>query len=219
MNMRRAIATALATLALSSLAPPAMAATWVEQNCFGQGRSMQQWKRSQALHYAEPAVNEGYEWNGGCYRINDVDDTAGLPVDAGGEGADCSGFVFRVWALKADGSHGYRYWDYDKDIHGPFYTWHYNDPESTDPFRVVPKTYRSTAVMDALVYVRSDERHVALIYEEGKDGWDYVIHARNNTDGTLIDWMPYRSYPESKAVERKGWTPECWPKCPDPYMA
>ncbi len=215
MRGRRQIMALLATLAMAALAPSAHAETWAELNCDGGGASMQIWKRSQAAAYSEPMANEGYEWNGGCYRINDIDDTAGWPVDSGGEGADCSGFVFRVWGLKADGTLGFRYWDYDKEIHGPYYTWHYFEPEDTDPFRLISKTYRSTMYMDALVYIKPDgERHVALIKAEGKDGWDYVIHARNNTDGTTIDYMPYRSYAESKAVERKDWTPDCWPKCP-----
>ena len=88
------------------------------------------------------------------------------------------------------------------------------DPEADDPFKLIGKTYRATTAMDAFVYVRPDERHVALIYLEGSDGEDYMIHARNNTDGTVINVMPYRSYSDIKAVWRKMWTPECSPKCP-----
>lgn len=212
--MRKICSTILAACALVVAIAPIASATWADDNCHGAGAELPVWKRSDANAYAKPMANEGYEWNGGCYRINDVDDTAGWPVDSGGEGADCSGFVFRVWALKSDGSPGVRMWDYDKEIHGPYYTWHYIAPEPDDPFRLVSKTYRSTEYMDALVYVKPGERHVALVLQEGKDGWDYVIHARNNVDGTTINYMPYRSYAESEAVERKGWTIECWPKCP-----
>jgi hypothetical protein len=116
--------------------------------------------------------------------------------------------------LRADGSNGFKYWDYDKDINGPYNTWNYADPQADDPFKLIGKTYRATTAMDAFVYVRPDERHVALIYLEGSDGEDYMIHARNNTDGTVINVMPYRSYPDIKAVWRKTWTPECYPKCP-----
>jgi hypothetical protein len=195
--------------------PTVASATWVDENCFGSSRDVPTWKRSQATNYAEPMVHEGYEWDGGCYKLNDRDDTPYLDFDAGGEGADCSGFVFRVWALKADGSaNGYRSWDYDKDVNGPYNTWNYAAPGSNDPFKLIGKTYRSTTPMDAFVYVRPDERHVALIYLEGEDGSDYMIHARNNTDGTYINEMPYRSYSDIKAVTRRSWTPECHPKCP-----
>jgi hypothetical protein len=205
-----------ALLAMVATSVPAHAATWAEDNCKGGSTARDTWKRSQALAYAEHMVHEGYEWNGGCYRLNDVDDTPWLATDAGGEGADCSGFVFRVWALKNDGSAGYRLWDYDKDIHGPYYTWDYFAPVDTEPFKLISKTYKATSYMDAFVYYRSDERHVALIKMEGSDGWDYVIHARNNTAGTRIDYLPYRSYSDSKAVMRKAWTLECSPKCPEP---
>lgn len=214
MDMRPIVVRVLVALLVVALAPvTAKAATWAEENCSGGGTDRSSWTRLQARGYAEPMANEGYEWNGGCYRINDRDDTPYLDTDAGGEGADCSGFVFRVWGLKNDGSSGYRRWDYEKEIHGPYYTWHYADPAKSHPFRLVGKTYTDTTFMDAFVYVRPGERHVALIHTEGLDGWDYVIHARNNTDGTLLEQMPYRSYSDSKAVEREAWTPECFRRC------
>ena len=45
------------------------------------------------------AADEGYEFGGGCYRLNGFDDTPDTPTDGGGEGADCSGFTFKTWAL------------------------------------------------------------------------------------------------------------------------
>ena len=43
---------------------------------------------------------EGYQWGGGCWNDNDVDDSPGDPTEdpnTGGEGGDCSGFTFKVW--------------------------------------------------------------------------------------------------------------------------
>jgi hypothetical protein len=205
----------LLTGCVIAVAVPLVAhATWVDDNCLGSGSELNTWKRSQAKSYAEPTANEGYEWNGGCYKLNDRDDTPLLEVDASGEGADCSGLVFRVWGLRADGGQLFKYWGYDKDIHGPYYSWDFVAPETDEPFKVIGKTYRATTYMDALGWFRGDDRHIALIYVEGEDGSDYVIHARNNDVGTAIEWQPYRSYSDSKAVFRKNWTLECYPKCP-----
>lgn len=49
-----------------------------------------------ALH----ARSEGYQWGGGCWNDNDLDDSPRDPTsdpNTGGEGPDCSGLVFKVW--------------------------------------------------------------------------------------------------------------------------
>ena len=51
------------------------------------------WAGTYFTTYAMRAVGEGYEFGGGCYRLNGYDDTPGAPTDGGGEGADCSGFT------------------------------------------------------------------------------------------------------------------------------
>jgi hypothetical protein len=191
-------------------------ATWTSENCFGSSSDRTTWKRADAYAYAQPARSEGYEWNGGCYKLNNRDDTEGWPVDADGEGADCSGFVFKVWALRKDGSAGYRFWDHEMDVHGPYSTWQYIEPASADQFHSIAKTYSATEYMDAFVYRRADEGHIALIQSEGSDGSDYVIHARNNTLGTLVNYLDYRSYSDSEGLTREGWTPPCYPRCSGP---
>lgn len=194
----------------------ALAGTWGDANCAGGAHSMSVWKRSQALSYAQPPVREGYELGGGCFRLNDRDDTPLLPADGGGEGADCSGFVFRVWALKQDGTNGFRYWDYDKDIHGPYATFNYYSPGSDTPFRQVSKALTSTVSMDAFVWYRgSDDKHIAMLYSQSPTS-DLMIHAHNNTVGVEISEEIYRQYSDVKAISRKGWTLECYPKCPSP---
>lgn len=192
---------------------PTATATWVSENCTGSSVERTTWKRADAYDYAQPARAEGYEWNGGCYKLNNRDDTAGWPVDSGGEGADCSGFVFKVWALKRDGTAGYRFWDHEMDVHGPYSTWQYIDPLPDDQFHSIVKTYSATEYMDAFVYRRVDEGHIALIQSEGTDGSDYVMHARNNTLGTLVNYLDYRSYSDTEGLTREGWTPPCYPRC------
>jgi hypothetical protein len=192
---------------------PVAHATWVSENCRDGSSDRAAWKRSDAYDYAQPARKEGYEWNGGCYKLNDRDDTEGWPVDSEGEGADCSGFVFKVWALKKDSAPGFRQWDHQMDVHGPYSTWQYVDPQPEDRFKLIPKTYSSTVYMDAFVYRLPDEGHIALIQNEGSDGSDYIIHAHNNVVGTLVEYLDYRSLSYTKGLTRQGWTPECYPRC------
>lgn len=207
---------ALACLVLMSLrlqVRPAQAA-WTDDNCFGASQDVPTWKRSQAYAYAQPAVGEGYEWGGGCYKLNDRDDTPLLATDGGGEGADCSGFVFKVWALKQDGSSAFRTWDHEKDVHGPYNTWDYVAPAADQPFKTISKTYSSTQYLDAFTWRFTDYGHIGMIQAEGSGGFDYIVHARNNDVGTVIDWIDYRQASYTKGLARKGWTPECYPKCP-----
>jgi hypothetical protein len=158
------------------------------------------------------AVGEGYEWNGGCYKLNGYDDTPHTATDGGGEGADCSGFTFKTWALNSSiGGGGFHFWEHQKNIHGPYSTWAYYDPAPSYPFRLISKTYSATAFMDALAERHPDWGHVALIHQEGSSGSDYIVHARNNTMGTELRYLPYRSDADFRAVAREGWTAECYP--------
>ncbi len=211
----RAIRTfACVALFLAALLPAHRAlATWASENCDGSGSSRDTWKRSQADNYAMQAVGEGYEWGGGCYKLNGYDDTPNLATDAGGEGADCSGFTFKTWALKSElgSGTGYHFWAHQKNIHGPYSTWAYYEPAASYPFKLIGKTYSATAFMDALVERYSSFGHVALIHMEGSGGGDYIVHARNNTVGTEMRYLSYRSDPAFKAVARKNWTAECYP--------
>ena len=53
--------------------------------------------RDAALNYAYVAAHEGYQWGGGCWNNNDVDDAYADPVGVTwpqGEGGDCSGLTF-----------------------------------------------------------------------------------------------------------------------------
>jgi hypothetical protein len=41
-----------------------------------------------------------------------------------------------------------------------------------------------------------------------------MIHAHNNTVGVEISEEIYRQYRDVKAISRRAWTLECYPKCP-----
>lgn len=212
---RGAAATIVAfTISASVGITAAWAFNWPPSHCFGSYRAIESWKRSQAFDYAQPAKMEGYSFGGGCYLLNNKDDT-GLegPADMG-EGDDCSGFVFKVWALRADGNPGYRSWDHEYFIHGPYSTADYYLPASEEPFKTIQKGYLATDYMDAFVWRGSDSGHVALINKEGSDGSDWIIHAHSDSDGTEVGYLDYRSMSITKGVMRKNWTPECYPKCP-----
>jgi hypothetical protein len=188
-------------------------ASWTSNNCNGGSDSIPAWKRSQAQNYSQKADHEGYEWGGGCYDINDRDDTRGEP-DSGGEGADCSGLVFRTWALQGnDGAGEYRQYQYDKAIHGPYSTADYDNPGKHDPFRRQRKSYSSTSYMDAFVYRSSGGGHIGMIYQQGQNGSDFIVEAKSDAIGSRIAWEDYRSQSAYDSVNRKRWTPECYPGC------
>jgi len=213
---RTARATLIALLWFPSLlaATPASAA-WTDNNCPGESWELSVWKRSQARDYAEKGDKEGYEWGGGCYKLNDKDDTP-LQPDSGGEGADCSGYVFKTWALRnSSGADGFRVWEHEKNVHGPYSTADFISPCSGCPFKLLKdKRYATTTYMDAFVYRSDGGGHIGMIYSEGSGGFDWIVEAKSDADGTRIAWTDYRSQTAYRPVARKNWTPECFPNCP-----
>ena len=209
---RGVVVAVTAVIAVASVATAR--AAWVDQHCAGGGYKLLDWKRSDASTYFEPMNHEGYEWGGGCFKLDDRDDTPGAR-DSGGEGTDCSGLVFRTWALKNDGTKGFHHWDYNKDIHGPYTTASYYAPARSQPFRTIGKAYGLTAAMDAFVYRTADNTagHIGLIYREGSGGTDYIAESAGDAEGTWIQLRDYRSQSAYRGVQRKDWTPECFPRC------
>ena len=74
---------------------------WIAQNCNWAAPTPTSYiTRDGSITVALYARNEGYQWGGGCWNDNDVDDSPGDPKadpNTGGEGPDCSGFTFKVW--------------------------------------------------------------------------------------------------------------------------
>src|SRR5712691_2926844 len=80
--------------------------------------------RENSAAYALVGRYEGYQWRGGCWNDNDVDDSPGDPTqdpNTGGEGGDCSGFTFKVWReAEYGGDAGGYLWNKLRKVHGPY---------------------------------------------------------------------------------------------------
>ncbi len=99
---------------------------WVAQNCnYNAPTPTSYITRDGSITVALYARNEGYQWAGGCWNDNDVDDSPGDRKEnggTGGEGADCSGFTFKVWRETEDKSRcGFHQWWRLRYIHGPIW--------------------------------------------------------------------------------------------------
>jgi len=168
-----------------------------------------------ARAYVSRALKEGYEWGGGCWNDNNVDDTPNAP-DSGGEGPDCSGLVFKAWELELSyGASGFRWWDKLQDIHGPYTSYSYHDAGTTTtlPFYRFDKTVNAL-YMDAF----ARDSHVGLMWSSVKntDGTYWFAEAKGDAYGTNTwaeTWMSNSAY---VGVRRKGWTPDCYPNCTAP---
>jgi hypothetical protein len=187
-------------------------ASWVSTHCYD-GTSLEDGlKRMDARTYAGYASREGYEWGGGCWNNNDVDDTPGAPA-SGGEGPDCSGLVFKTWGLLRDyGAQGFRWYSRWMDVHGPYVAADFHDAGGDGPFRLLPDKRRVTTLyMDAF----ASTGHVGLIWSDSvpSGGGDYVIEAYNDAYGTDVNVEDYRSDSSFRPVRRKQWTPDCAPRC------
>ena len=196
----------------------AAADAWSNENCRVGWSFPTFWKRSNAASYTQPPLREGYSLNGGCYRLNDRDDTPALPADGGGEGTDCSGFVFRAWALKTDGSNGYKRWDYQHDVHGPYYSWDFKDPAGRRAVQEHPqgRPVDRADGRDRLVPRRRRRPPHRPHLVTKAPAPDYFVHAHTNTAGVEISEEIYRQLSDTEGVQRKNWSLECEPKCPGP---
>ncbi|HEX2089135.1 MAG TPA: hypothetical protein VHI54_04255 [Actinomycetota bacterium] len=208
--MKRICGVAILTIVFITLATPAQA-TWVSRNCFADNHADSYYKRSEARSYASVADNEGYEWGGGCWNNNNVDDTPGAP-DSSGEGPDCSGLVFKSWELRNSvGASGFTWWNKLQNIHGPYSSYDYYSPASSDPFHRISKARSATAIMDAF----ARQGHVGMLYStrNPSSNTDWIIEAASDRSGTDVNERAYRYDSAYVAVKREGWTPECYPNC------
>ena len=216
--MKRAVRGAVAMAAVPSMvliflgltAGPARA-SFVSNNCRTNHASDYHHRRKDALAYAVVAKGEGYEWGGGCWNDNNRDDTPNAP-DSNGEGPDCSGLTFKSWELRKPGDNGYTYYDKLENVHGPYTTYDYHSPVSTDPFIKLPdKSRNRTIYMDAF----AKNGHVGLLSNRvsPSSNTDYIIEAKGDASGTG-EWLETYRYDSSYVgVRRKNWTPDCYPQC------
>jgi len=212
--MRRTVIAGVLLLLLSSVAMPAPAgATWVQAKCADSWQPISFWKRVDSRAYASIAVEDGYEWNGGCWNDNDRDDT---PTDEdtysdGGEGPDCSGLTFKSWKLMpVEGTYGGRWYDKLMNIHGPYYSWEFHTPTGVTPFSTIPKG--SVLYMDAY----AKDGHIAMLYSvDTSKNTDMVIEAVGNPVQPPVGVFErdYEVQSVYRAVRRSGWTADCYPRC------
>lgn len=173
--------------------------------------------RRDARAYASTAIGDGYQWGGGCWDGDGVDDQPNDPpgqIWTGGEGGDCSGFTFKAWHLSRDtSSSGFHWWSILHYVHGPYNSTAFRDANGT-PLRNVAKS--EVRMMDA--FARSG--HMGMIWgvRATADGQDYIVEAKSEADGTFVWARSYRSSSAYKGVRRKGWAklpdkPECGEYC------
>jgi hypothetical protein len=219
----------LTVFALAGLAmvPAAAHATWVSKNCKSDHFNVSVWKRADSRAYARAGVGEGYEWGGGCWNDNNKDDT---PQDSegtvsGGEGPDCSGFTFKTWKLLPNaGTSGGRWYNRFQDIHGPYATSSYantNAPSSW-PFHVLlGANGHPTKNKDRLVYMDAyaKDGHIGMIYTlyVNSANTDMIIEAVGQPYHPPVGRFErdYAANSDYVAVRREGWSPDCYPKCPN----
>jgi hypothetical protein len=186
-------------------------ASWVSDHCYPDHMTDYYVKRSDARAYADVARNEGYEWGGGCWNNNDRDDTPNAP-DSGGEGPDCSGLVFKTWELvNASGKSGFTWYNKLENVHGPYSSYDFHSPDSTDPFFRISKARSTTVYMDAF----AKNGHVGMLWTSANPSayTDYIVEARGDDAGTNVFVRDYRYNDAYTGVRREGWTPDCYPYC------
>src|ERR671935_21695 len=104
--------------------------------------------RDGAQTYSYTAAYEGYHWGGGCWNNNDVDEGWGDPpmdISTHGEGADCSGLVFKTWKESENTSDGGKYyWNPLRNVHGPYTAASFRDGAGA-PNGLISKAYAGAA--------------------------------------------------------------------------
>jgi hypothetical protein len=159
--------------------------------------------RDGSIEVALRARYEGYQWGGGCWNDNDADDSPGDPTQdpaTGGEGADCSGYTFKVWRESTNTSDGGFYqWNKLRFVHGPYAA---ADFKNSIGAPNVPMSKSSAIRMDAF----ASSGHIGMIYAPNANGSDQIIEAKGEAYGTNVWTRTYRGDSSYSAVHRVGWS-------------
>jgi hypothetical protein len=146
---------------------------------------------------------EGYQWGGGCWNDNDRDDSPNDPTmdpATGGEGGDCSGFVFKVWREPLDTADAsFHQWGMLRFVHGPYTAAAFKSGSGAPN---VTASKSTLVKMDAL----ASDGHIGLIYAVNPDGTDQIIEAKGEAYGTNIWTRTYRGSSSYSGVRRVGWS-------------
>jgi hypothetical protein len=200
-------AVAVVTASLVVLAAAGLAGAYhtnfIGNNCnYNAPQYTSYFTRDGSIEVALRARWEGYQWGGGCWNNNDVDDSPYDPPEnpyTGGEGADCSGFTFKVWRESEDTSNKSAWqWNMLRWVHGPYTSYSFmvgaGEPNVTYPKGGLIR-------MDAL----ASANHVGMIYARNADGSDQIIEARGEAYGTNIWTRTFRGNSDFGGVRRLGW--------------
>jgi hypothetical protein len=159
--------------------------------------------RAQAMSYALRARWEGYQWGGGCWNDNNADDSPGDPPgdpNSGGEGGDCSGFTYKVWAESPNENDPYFWvWGRLTNVHGPYTSGRFMNGDGIANTRI-PK--RFVFPMDAF----ASAGHIGIVFAHNADGTDQIIEAKGEAYGTNIWTRTYRGDSSYGGVRRAGWS-------------
>ncbi len=209
MTGRRSVLAACAAAVVTTAALAATGAGWAYHTNFvgntcnsNAPQYTSYFTRDGSIDVALRARWEGYQWGGGCWNNNDVDDAPGDPQqdpNTRGEGGDCSGFTFKVWRESENTSDkGAWQWNMLRFVHGPY---------TSQSFMVgagEPNvTYAKSGLirMDAL----ASSYHVGMIYAKNADGTDQIVEAKGEAYGTNIWTRTYRGSSDYGGVRRLGW--------------
>jgi hypothetical protein len=159
--------------------------------------------RDGSITIALRARYEGYQWGGGCWNDNDVDDSPGDPTgdpNTGGEGGDCSGFTFKIWRESQNtGDGGFYQWNKLWNVHGPYTAASFKAGIGAPNITVS----KSAAIkMDAF----ASSTHIGMVYATNADGTDQIVEAKGEAYGTNIWTRTYRGDPSYTGVRRTGWS-------------
>jgi hypothetical protein len=178
--------------------------TFVADNCnWNDPTPMASFTRDGSTTVALRARHEGYQWGGGCWNLNDLDDSPGDPTEnpnTGGEGGDCSGLTFKVWRESLTESSASPYdWGRLRFVHGPYTAARFKRGDGAPN---VTASKASLIRMDALA---SDE-HIGLVYATNPDGSDQIVEAKGEAYGMNLWTRTYRGNPAYGGVRRTGWS-------------
>ena len=177
---------------------------FISNNCnWAAPTPIAQFTRDASITVALYARNEGYQWGGGCWNDNDRDDSPGDPGEdpnTGGEGADCSGFTFKIWReTESQSSTAFHQWWRLRSIHGPYVASEFKQALGAANY---PLSKAAAIKMDA--FASTD--HVGMIYAPNADGSDRIIEAKGEAYGTNIWTRTYRGSSSYGGVRRLGWS-------------
>lgn len=146
---------------------------------------------------------EGYQWGGGCWNLNDEDDSPGDPTEdpaTGGEGGDCSGLTFKVWRESLNESSASPFdWGRLRYVHGPYTAARFKRGDGA-PNVTVSKS--ALIRMDAL----ASDGHIGLVYARNPDGSDQIVEAKGEAYGMNVWTRTYRGNTSYGGVRRTGWS-------------